>query len=64
MLEKAIANVIQAYGGTDKLSELAKIHYEKLNFALSQSGFPELYSLAALLDEMGFHLAVTVKSDN
>ena len=51
-------------GEIDKLSERGKLHYEKLNFALSQSGCPEVYSLVDLLDELGFHLAVTVKSDN
>lgn len=64
MLRKALSNVLEAHGGVEKLSEQAKFHYEKLDKALSHSGCPELYSLANLLDELGFHLAVTVKSSD
>lgn len=64
MLRKALSNVVEAHGGMDELSEKAKLHYEKLDFALSQSGCPELYSLGTLLEELGFHLAVTVNSSD
>ncbi|MFB2877100.1 DNA-binding protein [Floridanema aerugineum] len=61
MLRLALKNVIEAHGGVHELSEAAKLQYEKLDFALSESGCPELYNLASLLDTMGFHLAVTLK---
>lgn len=63
-LRIALRNVLEAYGGVNNLSPTAKSHYQKLDLALSNTGFPELYSLVNLLDEIGFQLAVNIKNNS
>lgn len=63
LLPLALSNMVEAHGGIIQLSELAKLHYEKLKNSLSKTGGEEVYLLVALLDALGFQLNVTVKSD-
>ena len=44
-----------------KLAEATQLNREHLYRMLSESGNPELRSLEALLDALGFRLAVTLK---
>ncbi len=62
MLSKALKNVIEAHGGIDRFSAQVKELYNKLEQVLSDKGEIEFYSLNSLLDTLGLHLAVTVKS--
>lgn len=64
VLRLALRNVVEAHGRMNKLSEKAKMLHEKFDLMLSEKKGEELYCLGALLDELGFHLAVTVKSSN
>ncbi len=58
----ALRDVAEARGGgMTKLAEKAKLNRENLYRMLSEKGNPELYSLGALLDALGFRLAVKVK---
>ena len=57
MLRKAIADVVELQG---KLSDRAQLLYEKCDRMLSEKK-AEIYCLNALLNELGFQLAVTVK---
>ena len=63
LLPLALSNIVEARGGITQLSELAKLHYEKLKNLLSQTGGDEVYLLVALLDALGFQVNVTIKSD-
>ena len=63
LLPLALSNIVEARGGIVQLSELAKLHYEKLKNLLSQTGGDEVYLLVALLDALGFQVNVTIKSD-
>jgi len=63
LLPLALSNMVEARGGITQLSELAKLHYEKLKNLLSKTGGDEVYLLVALLDALGFQVNVTIKSD-
>ncbi|NQE37416.1 DNA-binding protein [Microcoleus asticus] len=63
LLHLSLSNIVEARGGIVQLSELAKLHYEKLKNLLSQTGGDEVYLLVALLDALGFQVNVTIKSD-
>lgn len=63
LLPLALSNMVEARGGIIQLSELAKLHYEKLKNSLSKTGGDEVYLLVALLDALGFQLQIGVKSD-
>ena len=59
---RAIAfNVAEAHEGMNKLSAQAKLHHEKLDKILSEDGGSEIYNLVALLDALGFKLAIAPK---
>ncbi len=62
MLRKALKNVIEAQGGIHRLSEQAQECYEKLERTLLEKEEVEFYCFNTLLDALGLHLAVTVKS--
>ncbi|MBD2564001.1 hypothetical protein H6G95_26025 [Nostoc linckia FACHB-391] len=62
MLSKALKNVIEAHGGIDQLSAPVKELYNKLDQMLSEKGEIEFYNLNSLLNALGLHLAVKVKS--
>lgn len=57
----ALRDVARARGGVTKLAEATELNREHLYRMLSESGNPELRSLQALLDALGFRLAVTLK---
>ena len=57
----ALRDVARARGGLTKLAEATELNREHLYRMLSKSGNPELRSLEALLDALGFRLAVTLK---
>lgn len=57
----ALRDVARARGGVAKLAEMADLNREHLYRMLSEKGNPELRSLEALLDALGFRLAVTQK---
>ena len=57
----ALRDVARARGGLAKLAEATELNREHLYRMLSENGNPELRSLAALLDALGFRLAITTK---
>lgn len=57
----ALCDVVRAQGGAAKLAEITELNREHLYQMLSENGNPELRSLEALLDALGFRLAVTLK---
>ncbi|OGQ05365.1 MAG: putative addiction module antidote protein [Deltaproteobacteria bacterium RIFCSPLOWO2_12_FULL_44_12] len=57
----ALRNVAEAHGGISKLASKTKLNRENLYRMLSKQGNPELYSLTALLEAMGFKLNIGVK---
>lgn len=57
----ALRDVARARGGVAKLAEMTDLNREHLYRMLSEKGNPELRSLEALLDALGFRLAVTQK---
>ena len=57
----ALRDVARARGGVAKLAEVTALNREHLYRMLSENGNPELRSLEALLDALGFRLAVTLK---
>ena len=63
LLLSSLEDVIEAYGGLNKLSDKARQDYEQLKDLLLLSGGKEIYSLVELLEALGFQLQVKVKSD-
>ena len=63
LLLSSLDDVIEAYGGTNKLSDKARQSYEDLKDLLLKSGGEEIYSLVNFLDALGFQLQVKVKSE-
>jgi DNA-binding phage protein len=63
LLRAAIKDVIDARLLANNLSKQAKVHHEKLDKMLSESGAAEIYTSIALLDALGFRLIVTLKED-
>ena len=57
----ALRDVARARGGLAKLAEITDLNREHLYRMLSEKGNPELRSLEALLDALGFRLSVTQK---
>jgi len=57
----ALRDVARARGGVAKIAEATALNREHLYRMLSENGNPELRSLEALLDALGFRLAVTLK---
>ena len=58
----ALRDVARARGGVAKLAEITDLNREHLYRMLSQNGNPELRSLEALLDALGFRLSVELKA--
>ena len=63
LLLSSLDDVIEAYGGLNKLSDKARQDYQQLKDLLLLSGGKEIYSLVEMLDALGWKLEVTVKSD-
>jgi len=57
----ALRDVAEAYGGMKKLAAKTKLNRENLYRMLSKKGNPELYSLRALLQALGFKLNIGIK---
>lgn len=57
----ALRDVARAQGSVGKLVESASLDREHLDRILSENGKPELRSLEALLDALGFRLPITLK---
>lgn len=57
----ALRDVARARGGVARLAEVTALNREHLYRMLSENGNPEFRSLEALLDALGFRLAVTLK---
>ena len=63
LLRAEFQDVIDARLRANNLSKPAKVHHEKLDKILSESGAAEIYTLIALLDALGFRLRVILKED-
>lgn len=57
----ALRDVARARGGLEKLAESASLNPEHVVRMLSEVGSPELRTLEALLDALGFRLAIKLK---
>lgn len=57
----ALRDVAEAHGGMTRLSERTHLNRENLYRILSKKGNPELRSLGALLQALGFRLAVEIR---
>ena len=57
----ALRDVARAQGGIAKLAEMTELNREHLYRIPSENGNPAFSSLEALLDAMGFRLAVALK---
>ncbi len=58
----ALRNIAEARGGMSKLAKEAELNRENLYRMLSENGNPELSSQRALLDALGFRLAVALRT--
>jgi DNA-binding phage protein len=63
LLRNGLIKVVAAYTTSNKLSELAKQHHEKLDKILTQSGGSEIYIFVQLLDALGFRVAIAPKDN-
>jgi DNA-binding phage protein len=63
LLLSSLEDVMEAYGGINKLSDKARQSYEQLKDLLWKTGGEEIYSLVNFLDALGFQLQVRVKSE-
>ena len=61
LLRSALKDVMEARVQMNNLSEEAKLHYEKLDKILLETGGSEIYSLIEFLDALGFRMAITLK---
>lgn len=61
LLLSALKDVIDAQLRMNNLSDQAKLNWEQLDKMLSHSGGAEIYRLVALLDALGFRVAVNLK---
>ena len=57
----ALRDVARGRGGIAKLAENTSLNREHLYRMLSENGNPELRSLEALLDALGFRLSITTR---
>ncbi len=58
----AVRDVVRARGGgIAALAERTQLNREHLYRMLSENGNPELHSLEAILDALGFRLAIALK---
>jgi probable addiction module antidote protein len=58
----ALRDVVDSYGGMGKLAASTSLNRENLYRMLSTKGNPEFFSLSAVLDAVGFRLAVEPKA--
>ena len=60
LLKMALSNVAEALGEQNMTPEQAKVHLEKLDELLSQTGSEAIYSLGTWLNAFGLKLTVAV----
>lgn len=58
----ALRNVAEAHGGLGMLAKKTDITRQHLYHALSSKGNPQLNTLGAILTALGFHLSITIAS--
>jgi len=63
LLCNALRKVAEAQAESNKLSDSAKQHDEKLDKILTQSGGAEIYTFIELLDALGFRVAIVPKEN-
>ncbi|MEK0195208.1 transcriptional regulator [Microcoleus anatoxicus] len=63
LLALGLSNVFEALGEPNMSDEEAKLHLEKLDSLLSQSGIATIYALANWLNTLGLKLAVAVAEE-
>lgn len=61
LLGAVLKDVVSARLRMNNLSPEAKLQYEKLDKILQETGGAEIYSFVALLDTLGFRIAIAVK---
>ena len=61
LLQLTLKDVVDARVRMNNLSEEAKLHYEKLDKILLETGGAEIYTLVELLDALGFRIAIALK---
>lgn len=55
----ALRNVAQARGGISELAKKTDLNRQSLYRTLSKSGNPKLYTLGAIIKELGFSFTIT-----
>ncbi|PHX54877.1 transcriptional regulator [Tychonema bourrellyi FEM_GT703] len=63
IMRKALRDVFEALGEPSMSADDAKLHLEKLDSLLSQSGIATIYALANWLKVLGLKLSVAVAED-
>lgn len=63
IMRKALRDVFEALGEPNMSDEEAKLHLDKLDVLLSQSGIATIYALANWLKVLGLKLAVAVAEE-
>ncbi len=63
IMRKALRDVFEALGEPNMSDEEAKLHLDKLDVLLSQSGIATIYALANWLKVLGLKLTVAVAED-
>lgn len=59
-LQLTLKDVVSARLRMNNLSAEAKLQYERLDKILQETGGAEIYSFVALLDKLGFRIAISV----
>ena len=57
-----IRQIALAHGGLQKVAQKAEVNKTQIYRTLSETGNPELRTFKAILDALGFHLAVQPRS--
>ncbi len=63
LLRNALRKVAEAHAESNKLSESAQQHHDKLDKILTQSGGAEIYTFIELLDALGFRVTIVPKEN-
>ncbi|MEZ2230135.1 MAG: DNA-binding protein [Microcoleus sp.] len=63
IMRKALRDVFEALGEPNMSDEEAKLHLDKLDVLLPQSGIATIYALANWLNALGLKLTVAVAED-
>ncbi|HEY9703333.1 MAG TPA: transcriptional regulator, partial [Allocoleopsis sp.] len=60
LLRNALFKVIEAYKINDKLTESARINYQKLEQILTDSNGKEIYTFMQLLEDLGWKFSIFI----